>query len=387
MQPHSGVAAAFNLLYAAPFSNSIAMRICRGHVRRREAFAFFWSTFSKKAPRSERARSGRCSGGAFIVLLLIGLSAQAGEAYGQAVIPRLMPMPVAPLQAPSTGLSSVGADSLAAPTVLPELLPPPPWTFDVLGKLNASQAAYHNWTEGGLNTLAFTTVLNGQATRKSRNWKQTHTADFALGFIQQDTLTIRKADDRLRLSSSLQYRGNGFFRTFNPTIAASLRTQFLAGFNYDENPFPDERSLPVEVSDFLAPATLTQSVGLTYEPGPWLSQRLSLGAKEVLVTDRALRGLYGLPSSDGLRYEAGVESTTELDREFFEDVHVQSSLRLFAAFNREDVPDMLWENLVSLKFNEWLSLDFELATLYDGDVTQALQVREAISLGASIKML
>jgi len=43
--------------------------------------------------------------------------------------------------------------------------------------------------------------------------------------------------------------------------------------------------------------------------------------------------------------------------------------------------------VVSLKFNEWISFDFELTTLYDSDVITALQVRETISLGASVEMI
>ncbi len=237
-----------------------------------------------------------------------------------------------------------------------------------------------------MNTLALTIAFTGRAGRKTENWKQQHAANLAVGFIQQDTLTVRKANDRLHLSSTLRHRGNGFFQTFNPTLATSLRTQFLTEFNHKKNPFSDGREPPVEVSDFLAPATFTQSVGLTYEPAPWISQRLSLGGKEVLVADRNLRALYGLTPGDGFRYDAGLESTTELDRRLFEDVRVQSSLRLFAAFNR-DSPDMLGENLLRLKFNKWFSLDFEFDALYDGDVTRALQVREVISLAASLKML
>lgn len=327
-----------------------------------------------------------------MLILLFAIADLGGGRQAQAQVvsvpARLPPLPVASLNAPPGMSHPVGPDSMDVPTALQILQPlPSPWEVDAIGKLSASQAAYRNWTEGGLNTLAFTTSLKGEAIHTTDSWKQSYTTDLAIGFVQQDTLTIRKASDRLHLTSTLQYRGDGFFRTFNPTVAMSLRTQFLTGFNYDQNPFGDDREPPVEVSDFLSPATFTQSLGLTYEPKPWIAQRLSLGAKEVLVVDKNLRVLYDLPSGDGLRYEAGLESTTELDRRFFEDVHVQSSLQLFAAFNREEVPDMRWENLISLEFNKWLSLDFELAALYDSDVTQALQVREVVSLGASVEML
>jgi hypothetical protein len=334
------------------------------------------------------ARRPRFFAGAAALLLLGALAFGKRPARAQApVSARLTPAPTAALHTPPGLRPSVTPDELTMPAALKALRPPPPWSVGATGRLSASQAAYRNWTEGGLNTLALTTALQGEATRKTETWQQTHKAQFTLGFIQQDTLAIRKADDRLLLSSTLQYRDAGFFQTFNPTLAVSLRTQFLGGHNYDENPFEDQRETPVEVSDLFSPATVAQSIGLTYEPKPWATQRLSLGAKQVLVTEPRLRTLYGLSPNDGLRYDAGLESTTEVDRRFFEDVRVQSSLQLFAAFNREGLPDMRWENLVSLEFNDWLSLDFELAALYNRDVTQALQVREAVSLGASVTML
>lgn len=350
----------------------------RPRSRRREARNLLQHFYSTSAHRSCWLLFLGC------VVLLLGSDPAGAWAQSVGASARLTPLPAVPPAAPSIVLPGRADSLLHMP---PALCPPPPWSLDATGKLNASQATYSNWTEGGLNTLALTVALKGEATHKTRRWKQTHAADLAVGFIQQDTLTVRKANDRLHLSSALQYRGDGFFRTFSPTLAASLRTQFLAGYNYDDNPFSDERAFPVKVSDFLAPATFTQSVGLTYTPRPWLDQRLSVGAKEVLVNERHLRTLYALSPGDMVRYEAGLESTTELDRTFFEDVNVQSSLRLFAAFNREDAPDMIWENLVSLEFNTWLSLDFELTALYDSDVTQALQMREVVSLGASVEII
>lgn len=285
-----------------------------------------------------------------------------------------------------------GPDTLRIPERLPRVvaappLEPSPWEETLVGKLSASQAAYRNWTEGGLSTLALTGDVQGDLERSSGSWHQSHSTSLRLGFIQQDTLKLRKASDRLRLSSTLEYRGTGFFETFSPTLTASLRTQFAPSYNYDEDPFEEGREPPVETSDFLAPGTFTQTIGLTYDPVPWFTQRLSIGAKEVIVVEQRLRTLYDV-EADGLgRYEAGIESVTEIDRELFERVRLQSSLELFAAFNKPDVPDMIWENMLVLQFNSWISIDIELAMLYDRNISTALQVKEVLSLGASIEIL
>ena len=264
----------------------------------------------------------------------------------------------------------------------PDSVELPHWVIDLAGKLSGSQAGYHNWTEGGVNSLASAALLTGTFERTSRNWLQTYEARLGIGVVKQDTLDLRKADDVIRLRSQVSYKGNGFFRKFNPTAAADVRTQFAPGFAYDKNPFPNGTELPVKVSDFFSPATFNQSLGLSYDSDWGFDQRLGIGAKETVVLIDSLQQLYG---QDGtVRFQLGLESQTQIDREVFDNVTYKSTLGLFAAFNREELPDMLWENVLVMKVNSWLSADFELVTLYDRDINDVIQVKEVISIGVSV---
>jgi hypothetical protein len=138
------------------------------------------------------------------------------------------------------------------------------------------------------------------------------------------------------------------------------------------------------VSDFFAPAVFTQSLGLTYTTGWGFKQRFGAAAKETVILIRELRELYGQPADEEVRFQLGLESLTDLDREIFQNVRLKSALRLFAAFNQEELPDILWENLVEMRVNSWLSTDIEFVTLFDRDVSDALQVKEALSIGLSV---
>ncbi len=262
------------------------------------------------------------------------------------------------------------------------------WDVDLSGRLAASQAAYHNWTEGGINTLALTSSLSGTARYRTARWEQHHALRLGYGIIQQDTLAVRKAEDLISLTSALKYLGGGFFQTFNPTLATSARTQFAPGYNYDEVPPELEgRTLPVKVSDFLSPGTFTQSVGLTYDPAPWFSQRLGLAVKETVVLIDRLRPVYGLDPNSAVRVEAGLESVTRVDREIFQNVRLQSELSLFAAFNQVDLPDFIWANIVTMQVNPWLGVNFEVTTLYDRDVSRDLQFKEVLSVGMTVVLI
>lgn len=261
----------------------------------------------------------------------------------------------------------------------------PVWEADLAAKLNASQASYHNWTEGGINALAATGIVTGDFVRKSAEWTQTYESRLSVGLVKQGDLNLRKSEDVIRLRATINYVGNGFLKKYTPTVSAGIRTQFAPGFNFDKNPFPgDDRLPPVQVSNFFSPATITQSAGLEYASDWGFKQRLGVGAKETIVLIHKFRELYGLAPTEAVRFQLGVESYTEVDREVFKNVKFKSSLGLFAAFNQEELPDMLWENVVVMQVNKWLSADFQFVSMFDRDVSDEIQVREALSIGVSL---
>ena len=262
-----------------------------------------------------------------------------------------------------------------------------PWDVSLVGRVSGSQSGFHNWSEGGVNSLAITGSTNGKASRTSNSWRQTHEMRLAFGVIRQSGSEPRKAEDVIRLNSALRYHGGNFFKTFNPTLALDLRTQFAPGFNYNTNPFNDGREPPVKVSDFFAPATIQQSIGLSYEYQGWFTQRFGVGSKQTVVIHEHLRPVHGVEPGRIARYQIGVESRTNVDRDLAKNLHLKSTLALFAAFNQPDLPDMLWENLITMKVNSWLGVNFEFAAYYDRDVSARLQFKEVLSVGVTVVLV
>lgn len=284
-------------------------------------------------------------------------------------------------------LVSVSWSPVLAQDTLPSDSSGGAWTRSLLGKLNGSQAGFQNWAEGGVNTLALSSGLDGSVERIGGNWTNKSTLRLTFGIVKQDTLAFRKAEDLIRLNMSLNYAGNGTLLLFQPTVAVGARTQFAPGFNFEKNPFADGRTPPIKVSDFLSPGTFTQSLGFAYKPKPWFSQRLGVGAKQTVVMLESLRPLYSVKPSSSTRFEFGVEAFTDFDKEIFRNVHYKSTLGLFAAFNKPDLPDYLWENVVTMKVNAWLQVNFEWSMLFDEDVSSKLQVKEVFAVGIAYRFL
>ena len=287
----------------------------------------------------------------------------------------------------------VATESVAQDEDPPPLTEAEGWRSVLTGQLAFSQAAYSNWQEGGLDALAFTAGTNGRFERLLGRFQQTHAARLAFGVVKQDTLDLRKAVDVIRYAFDLQYTGTGVFR---PTFATEIRTQFAPGYDYDPTPedYPTLAELIVpgrelKVSDFFAPAVWTQSLGVTYDPDRWYTVRFGFGVKETIVLIDRLQPVYGNNPGETVRVQAGLEALAEANRELFENVLWTSRLGLFQAFNQigDDAPDVVFENLLQLKVNDWLSTNLEVVTLYDKDTIDEIQLKEVLSLGVAIAFL
>ncbi len=254
------------------------------------------------------------------------------------------------------------------------------WRNSLRVSLAGSQASYSNWSEGGINSLAFTTGLQGNQLKHTEHWLRKRKLRLAYGLLKQDTLDVRKADDLIQFESSAQYQGERIWSKLNPILAFAFRTQFADGFDFGTSP-------ETRVSAFFAPAFSTQTIGLAYQPVPWFSQRFGLAAKETIVAIEELREVYGNDIDEALRLEGGFDLFSQLDKEIVQNVTLQSSLGLFFGFSQLDEPDVRWENLITMKVNSWLTVNFEFVTFYDLDISNKAQFKQVLSTGVSFSLL
>lgn len=286
---------------------------------------------------------------------------------------------------------------LATPLCAQDEDPPPltqqdGWRSSAITSLSASQAAYSNWQEGGINALAFTATGVGRFERVLGSFKQVHDLQLEFGQLKQDTLDFRKASDLIRYAFALQYQATGVLQ---PTFAVTARSQFAAGFDYNPDPADYPVSLPViagqqlQVSAFASPAYLSQIVGVTYDPGSWYTARFGVGVKETIVSIERLREVYGNAPDQSVRAEAGLDLAVQAQRQIMENVVWTSRLGAFQAVNQfgDSAPDTIFENNVAMKVNDILNVNLGLVTMFDNDVSEDLQFKELLSLGVSFTLL
>jgi len=88
-----------------------------------------------------------------------------------------------------------------------------------------------------------------------------------------------------------------------------------------------------------------------------------------------------------VRYEVGVESVTTVNREVAPNVQLQSTLTLFKAVVQPSPVDVIWESLVNMRVNSWLNVGLEYVMLYDTNRSQAVQIKEVLSVGVSFEII
>ncbi len=261
------------------------------------------------------------------------------------------------------------------------------WRSSLVTQLSASQAAFSNWQEGGINALAVSLSGDGRFDRVVGRVLVTQEARAAFGLLKQDTLQARKAEDTARYLLTADMLTGGVLR---PTASFGLRTQFAPGYDYsavaEDYPalvlIPGER---LKVSDLAAPAQFTQSAGVAYVPGGGFEARLGLGLKETLVSIERLRTVYGNAADQAIRVQAGLEAGAKLTYEIAPNVLLKSRLGAFQAFDQAGnvAPDIIFENTIAMKVNEFLNVNLDTAMIFDQDISSDLQLKEVLSVGVS----
>lgn len=273
------------------------------------------------------------------------------------------------------------------------------WLTKGNAQLLLNQASFTNWVQGGNNSVSGTALLNYNITYNDSITIWENVFDFGYGLISTDEFGTRKNEDKIDILSNyshiaatdLYYSGK-----FN------FKTQFAEGFNYPND--------SVEVSNFLAPAYVILSAGMTYKPNADFSLYLSPATgKMTIVNDDVLSaaGAYGVTPGETIRIEFGAYATIDFKKAVMENIIFKSKLDLFNNYtdpvseNKANI-DVNWENSLNMTVNDYITVNIFAHLIYDHDIDvpiyeavagedvqvgtgPRLQVKQTLGLGFSYK--
>lgn len=241
------------------------------------------------------------------------------------------------------------------------------WKKGGIFSLNIAQTSLSNWAAGGQNSLAVNGIFSAFANFKQGKSAWDNSLDLGYGILKQGKdAEYMKTDDKIDILSKY---GREAFNNFYYSALLNFRTQMRPGYKY-----PDTDT---KISDIFAPAYLLLAAGLDCKPTPYFSAFIApLAGKFTFVTDKALSdaGAFGVSPGETSRSEIGgyiraIYSKNDFKDEFLKNVAFTTKIDLFSNYghNPQNI-DIMWENLIGLKVNKFISVNFNTVLIYDDDI-------------------
>ena len=247
-----------------------------------------------------------------------------------------------------------------------------PWRHSIVGGLALAQIVYKDWAKGGEDALAWTSTLDGKSVNDlpRTNWSNTY--KLAFGQTKLGKGDIRKTDDKIDLETLLTYK---IGIHVNPYAAATMKTQFAKGYEYDE------AGEEIAVSKFFDPAYLTQSAGLGYQPVPQIRTRLGAAIREIITSE--FNSYSDDPDTDEIekiKVDGGLESVTDLEWHLKENLLFMSRLELFAVLTEPRDLAIRNDNTLAIKVSKNISVNLNVLVVKDKTLSEKTQIKETLTL-------
>ncbi|HVZ41944.1 MAG TPA: DUF3078 domain-containing protein [Candidatus Kapabacteria bacterium] len=268
------------------------------------------------------------------------------------------------------------------------------WTTTGSAGANFTNTVFSNWAAGGKNSITVTGILTFGAKRNATNSTWENNFEAGLGYTKADGTDLQKSDDRLKIYSNFGYKAA---EKLDYSALLDAQSQIAPGFDYDV--IDSTTGRPLLVSKFLSPAKVKLGLGLDYKPVPTLSIFVSpiSNLLTIVLDDRLSRaGAFGVDSGKKFRSDLGSQLDVVWDvPALMENVAFRSHLNIFAPYRAFTTMEVTWENLLTIKANEYINASVALDVLYDekvkitrpdGTVGPATQLRNVIALGLAYKL-
>ena len=253
------------------------------------------------------------------------------------------------------------------------------WQNELITGLNLSQTQFDNWKQGGENTLAWQFNCQFRFINNQPKIKWANSGKLTYGAIKITGESTRKSIDEIKLESLLTYK---LGLIINPYLAFNAMTQFATGYNYRTEP-------PQKISAFLDPGYIQEGIGMIAEPYPFLITRVGAAFKQTVTSD------YPVPYADDpetkeiedFKSEVGIESSTELNLRFAENLIFNSKLELFSTLEAIKKTDVSWDNLIIAEISKYFNVNFSLKVFYDRDISVKRQLKQGLAMGITYHIL
>jgi hypothetical protein len=226
--------------------------------------------------------------------------------------------------------------------------------------VNFSELSFSNWAAGGKSSISGVGLINYSAiySKDKINWENNF--NFGYGLIKEGKNDVTKSEDKIDINSKLGLKSS--YEKLLYTALFNFRTQFANGYNY--------LNTINRISGFMAPAYLNLSIGIDYKPFNELSFFMSpVSGKVIIVNDKSISQNYGLKPGSISKGEFGAMLKCQLKTPVVKNVDIDTQISLFSNyFDKPQNIDVLWDLVLNMKINNFLSASFIANLIYDDNI-------------------
>lgn len=245
--------------------------------------------------------------------------------------------------------------------------------------LNISQISFKNWSQGGENSFTWTLFGNFSLTTKSQFWTTKNSLKFAFGRTKLGSQDFRTNDNEFFIETVIS-RNVGW--AVDPFFSNAIRSPITTGYSY-------KTKTPERIADFFDPGYVTQTLGFTYDRVKGIKTRLGIALQEIFTNRQ--RKFSDNPNTkdkvEAFKLETGIENVTTSEFKLMENIFYKGSLRLFSRFENMKYWDVRCDNVINMKVNDYVNVNFNFLIVYERKQTLRTQIKEALQLGIIYNIL
>ena len=259
------------------------------------------------------------------------------------------------------------------------------WDSELSVGFNFNQAAFSgNWKAGGVNSVAFGSLVTGRANYTKGKYSWINQLEFIYGLVRNDGQDVRKSNDRIFLDSKAGYKLTekwGYFGSVN------FISQFTDGFDYSGDD-------PLRISGFFSPAFLTTGIGMEYMPNDAFNLRIApISPRFTFVTDPTIADNvptnYGVPIGSKVRTEwLAFQLFMTYTKSIADNPTLNARYQMFANYETLAFKniDHRMDLTIAAKITKFVDVTFTSINVYDIDMDSKIQFSQALALGILYKV-
>jgi Protein of unknown function (DUF3078) len=246
------------------------------------------------------------------------------------------------------------------------------WMPRGIASANIAQVALSNWSQGGDESITYSLIGDFGLSYKSEKWRLVNNLKANYGQNKVDGDDFKTNENDLYFES-IYSRLYGW--AADPYISVNVRSSITTGYNYKDSIYP--------IVDFFDPGYITEAIGFTYDPDKNFKTRLGVAFQQTFANEfRNFTDDSDTPEeSEAFKFETGIESVTDYEIEFMENMVFSSKLRLFTRFDRLDVWDVRSDNSIIAKINDIFAVNINVLIVHEISQSRFTQVKEALQFG------